>query len=59
MLESATTSRAGGMRMAPERGRSHLCWWTLILKVAKEDLGKIIGLLINYLKNWLIPSSLD
>lgn len=31
----------------------------LELKVAKEDLGKIIGLLINYLKNWLIPSSLD
>jgi len=30
--ESATTSRAGGMRMAPGRGRSHLCWWPLISK---------------------------
>ena len=24
-IESATTSRAGGMRMAPRRGRGHLC----------------------------------
>ena len=30
--KSATTSRAGGMRMAPGRGRSHLCWWPLIFK---------------------------
>jgi predicted RNA-binding protein YlqC (UPF0109 family) len=44
--------------MAPGRGRDHLCWWPLIfnvteveadqtsvleLKVAKEDIGKIIG----------------
>ena len=28
----ATTSRAGGMRMAPGRGRGHLCWWSLIFK---------------------------
>jgi len=28
--KSATTSRAGGMRMAPGRGRGHLCWWPLI-----------------------------
>jgi flavin reductase (DIM6/NTAB) family NADH-FMN oxidoreductase RutF len=28
--ESATTSRAGGMRMAPGRGRGHPCWWPLI-----------------------------
>ena len=28
--QSATTSRAGGMRMAPGRGRGHLCWWPLI-----------------------------
>ncbi|MEX1347533.1 MAG: hypothetical protein AB1Z31_07395 [Desulfobacterales bacterium] len=27
--QSATTSRAGGMRKAPGRGR--LCWWSLIL----------------------------
>ena len=25
-----TTSGAGGMRMAPGRGRGHLCWWPLI-----------------------------
>jgi hypothetical protein len=31
MHESATTSRAGGMRMAPGRGRDRLCWWPLIL----------------------------
>jgi len=30
--ESATTSRAGGMRMAPGRGRGHLCWGPLIFK---------------------------
>jgi hypothetical protein len=24
--KSATTSRAGGMRMAPGRGWGHLCW---------------------------------
>jgi hypothetical protein len=30
--QSATTSRAGGMRMAPGRGRAHLCWWPLIFK---------------------------
>jgi hypothetical protein len=30
--KSATTSRAGGMRMAPGRGRGHLCWGTLIFK---------------------------
>jgi hypothetical protein len=30
--KSATTSRAGGMRMAPGRGRGHLCWWPLIFK---------------------------
>ena len=30
--ESATTSRAGGMRMAPGRARGHLCWWPLIFK---------------------------
>ena len=30
--KSATTSRAGGMRMAPGRGRCHLCWWPLIFK---------------------------
>ena len=30
--ESATTSRAGGMRMASGRGRGHLCWWPLIFK---------------------------
>jgi hypothetical protein len=30
--ESATTRRAGGMRMAPGRGRGHLCWWSLIVK---------------------------
>jgi len=24
--QSATTSRAGGMRMAPGRGLGHLCW---------------------------------
>ena len=28
--QSATTSKAGGMRMAPGRGRGHLCWWSLI-----------------------------
>ena len=28
--ESATTSRAGGMRKAPGRGRH--CWWSLIFK---------------------------
>jgi len=28
--KSATTSRAGGMRMAPGRGRGHLCRWPLI-----------------------------
>jgi hypothetical protein len=32
ILESATTSRAGGMRMAPERSQGHLCWWSLIFK---------------------------
>jgi hypothetical protein len=31
-IESATTSKAGGMRMAPGRGRGHLCWWPLIFK---------------------------
>ena len=30
LKKSATTSRAGGMRMAPGRGRGHLCWWPLI-----------------------------
>jgi hypothetical protein len=30
--QSATTSRAGGMRMAPGRGQGHLCWWPLIFK---------------------------
>jgi len=30
--KSATTSRAEGMRMAPGRGRGHLCWWALIFK---------------------------
>ena len=29
--QSATTSRAGGMRMAPGRGQGHLCWWPLII----------------------------
>jgi len=28
-LKSATTSRAGGMRMAPGMGRCHLCCWPL------------------------------
>ena len=32
MPKSATTSRAGGMRVAPRRGRGHLCWWPLIFK---------------------------
>jgi len=32
VTESATTSRAGGMRMAPGRGRDHLCWGPLIFK---------------------------
>jgi hypothetical protein len=27
--KSATTSRTGGMRMAPGRGRDHLCWCPL------------------------------
>ena len=30
--KSATTSGAGGMRMALGRGRGHLCWWPLIFK---------------------------
>ena len=30
--KSATTSRTGGMRMAPGRGRGHLCWRPLIFK---------------------------
>jgi hypothetical protein len=30
LRQSATTSRAGGMRMAPGRGRGHLCWGPLI-----------------------------
>ena len=29
-LKSAATSRAGGIRMAPGRGRGHLCWSPLI-----------------------------
>jgi hypothetical protein len=40
MQKSEATSRAGGMRMAPGRGRSHLCWWPLIFKkgiVAHEN----------------------
>ena len=32
MVKSATSSRAEGMRMAPGRGRGHLCWWPLIFK---------------------------
>ena len=32
VVKSATTSRAGDMRMAPVRGRGHLCWWPLIFK---------------------------
>jgi hypothetical protein len=32
MEKSATTSRAGSMRMAPGRGSGHLCWWSLIFK---------------------------
>ena len=36
--KSATTSRAGGMRMAPGRGRCHLCWWPLIFKKNFFDL---------------------
>ena len=31
-VQSATTSRDGGMRMTPGRGRGHLCWWPLIFK---------------------------
>ena len=33
--KSATTSRAGGMRMAPGKGRDHLCWWPLIFKLGQ------------------------
>jgi hypothetical protein len=36
--QSATTSRAGGMRMAPGRGRGHLCWLPLIFKKNLFDL---------------------
>jgi len=32
IAKSATTSRAGSLRMAPGRGRSHLCWGSLIFK---------------------------
>jgi hypothetical protein len=46
--KSATTSRAGGMRMAPERGRGHLCWCSLIFK--KEFL---IGNTFNQLSLYL------
>jgi hypothetical protein len=28
--KSATTSRAGGVRMFPGRGRGRFCWWPLI-----------------------------
>jgi len=28
--QSATTGRAGGMRMAPGKGPGHLCWGPLI-----------------------------
>ena len=31
-IQSATTSKAGGMKMAPGRGRGHLRWWPLIFK---------------------------
>jgi len=34
--KSATTSRAGGMRMAPGRGRGHLCWWPLIQFISRR-----------------------
>ena len=30
--KSAATTRAGGMRMAPGKGRGHLCWGPLIFK---------------------------
>jgi hypothetical protein len=36
ILKSATTSRAGGMRMPLERGRSHLCWCPLISSLRSQ-----------------------
>jgi hypothetical protein len=45
--KSATTSRAGGMRMASGRGPGHLCWWPLIFKKNFFDLCFIGSLRID------------
>jgi hypothetical protein len=50
--KSATTSRDGGMRMAPGRGRGHLCWWPLIFK--KNILISVLSELSILMITWPI-----
>ena len=38
---SATTSRVGGMRVAPERSRAHLCWGPLIFNEVAKSSGML------------------